>query len=348
MMTTAVIGCARRAGEHRAHADQAVGADRAGEPGGDAACTASPKADAEHGADEQAGCEHAAGAADADGQAGGDHLADQEDEQERRRRSRRRRRCPAPGSRRRTSAAGPAAAAPRSSPPTAGRSHSGPRQTRVARVLDGVEHAGEQHPDAAGEQAEDGEQQRTRATWWTVNAGRCRNGVLPRAARPMTLAVTEASTTMPKDWAAKSTQDQLHREEHPGQRGVEGGRDAAGRAARDQDPHPRLGHPDDPPERSSRARSRSARSGPSRPTDPPPPMHSAEARALTAGDLGGDPAAAAGHGVHHLGYAVAAGLAGEEVHERAVEQPGHHRRADDEPAARAPGRCGWAACPAAE
>ena len=43
-------------------------------------------------------------------------------------------------------------------------------------------------------------------------------------------------------------------------------------------------------------------------------------------DLRRDPAAAAGDRVHHLGHAVAARLAGEEVHQRPVEQAGDDRR----------------------
>ncbi len=69
------------AGEHRAHPDQAVGADRPGQPG-HRVVQDDAVGRAEHRADEQAGREHAARAADADGQAGGEHLADQQHEQE--------------------------------------------------------------------------------------------------------------------------------------------------------------------------------------------------------------------------------------------------------------------------
>ena len=157
---------------------------------------------AEHGADEQAGGEDAAGSADADGQAGGDHLADQQYEQEpdgvaagdavtedgvadavhlRQEQQQPAEQQPADGG------AQPFRAAP------------GP----VAGVLDEVEHAGEDHADQAGEQAEAAKSRYSPALC-TAKAGRCRNGSLPSAARPMTLAVTEASTTMPKDCAAKS------------------------------------------------------------------------------------------------------------------------------------------------
>ena len=63
--------------------------------------------------------------------------------------------------------------------------------------------------------------------------------------------------------------------------------------------------------------------GPSRPTEPPPPMVSAEASALTTPPAA-DPPAVLRHGQHHLRHPVAAGLAGEAVHQRSVEQAGDH------------------------
>ena len=80
-------------------------------------------------------------------------------------------------------------------------------------------------------------------------------------------------------------QDQLQGEEHPGDRGVEGGRDAAGGAAGDQQPQPRLGQPDHWPRLEPSAEP-ICTIGPSRPTEPPPPMHTALARALTAATRG--------------------------------------------------------------
>ena len=70
------------AGEHRPHADQGVGTcgpDDARGQDTEALAEGRP----EHGADEQAGREDATGPADPDGQAGGDHLPDQEQQQER-------------------------------------------------------------------------------------------------------------------------------------------------------------------------------------------------------------------------------------------------------------------------
>ena len=65
--------------------------------------------------------------------------------------------------------------------------------------------------------------------------------------------------------------------------------------------------------------------GPSRPTDPPAPMHSAEASALTTLTCGRIRPPFSSHGDHHLGHAVPAGLAGEPVDQRAVEQPAGDR-----------------------
>ena len=62
---------------------------------------------------------------------------------------------------------------------------------------------------------------------------------------------------------------------------------------------------------------------------------------LDDGDLRPDPAAVAGDRDHHLGHAVAAGLAGEPVHQRAVEEAGDHRGEHDEPPAEPRARAGW-------
>ena len=54
---------------------------------------------------------------------------------------------------------------------------------------------------------------------------------------------------------------------------------------------------------------------------------------LHPGDLRGDPPTAARDGIHHLGHPVPARLAGEEVHQRPVQQPRDDRREDHELAA---------------
>ena len=104
--------------------------------------------------------------------------------------------------------------------------------------------------------------------------------MLPSAARPMTLAVTEARTTMPKDCAAKSTRISSIAKNTPASGAL---KVAAIPPAAPQATRTRI--------RGSATRTTRPRvdpsaepictMGPSRPTDPPPPMHSAEARALT-------------------------------------------------------------------
>ena len=85
--------------------------------------------------------------------------------------------------------------------------------------------------------------------------------------------------------------------------------------------------------------------GPSRPTEPPPPMHNADASALTTVTCGRDAAAAVRDGVHHLGHAVATGFRGETMHERPVHRAGDDGREQQKPEAQrrpvstgAPGR----------
>src|SRR5579883_2113085 len=69
--------------------------------------------------------------------------------------------------------------------------------------------------------------------------------------------------------------------------------------------------------------------GPSRPTEPPVPMHRAEP--LDHGDRRTDPAPVLCHGQHDLGHAVPAGLAREPLDERPVEEPAEHGHEQDEP-----------------
>src|SRR5581483_10299838 len=113
-------------------------------------------------------------------------------------------------------------------------------------------------------------------------------------------------------------------------RGVARGRDAAGGAARDQDPQPGLGHPRDLAER--RAEGRSDLHDRSLATDRAP-RADAQGRGerLDHGYLRADAPAAFGYGEHHFGHAVAARLAREEVDQRPVEQSSRRRRENDEP-----------------
>ena len=278
--------------------------------------------------------EHAAGAADADGQAGRDHLADQQDEQERR--------CaylpatrvaPAPGSRRRTSAAAAAADRPSSSPPTAGRTHSGPRQTQSQ--ASSIRYSTRVNADADRRRRARRAAAKSRySARWCDGEGRQlqERGVAERGPADHARG-HRGQHDHAEGLGGEVAQDQLHREEHPGERRVERGGDAAGGAAGDQQPHPVLGAPGPAGPSVEPSAEPICTIGPSRPTDPPPPMHSAEASALTTATCGRDPAAAAGDRVHHLGHAVAAGLAGEAVHQRPVEQAGDDRGEHHEPAA---------------
>ncbi len=127
-------------------------------------------------------------------------------------------------------------------------------------------------------------------------------------------------------------QDQLHREEHTGQWRVEGRRDAAGRAAGDQHPHPRLGQPDQlahrGTERGADLHDRSFATDGSATADAQRGRQRLDRRHLR-----GDPPAAAGNGVHDFGDAVPAGFPGEEMHQRPVHEPGRDRSEQDEPPA---------------
>ena len=73
--------------------------------------------------------------------------------------------------------------------------------------------------------------------------------------------------------------------------------------------------------------------GPSRPTEPPDPMHERRGQGLDHGDLPADPAAVVGDRDHHLGHAVPAGLPRPLVDQRAVQQPADRRDDHEEPQA---------------
>jgi hypothetical protein len=159
---------------------------------------------------------------------------------------------------------------------------------------------------------------------------------VPNAARPIAAAVTLASTTRPNDSAWKSPRISSSAKNTP----------AIGALKVAEIP------PAAPQATSSRSRDSGTRTscprvlpsaepictiGPSRPTEPPAPIHSADTQRrgqrLDQGDLGADPPAALGDRRHHLGDAVAAGLAGKPVDQRPVQQPAGHRRQQHEPAA---------------
>ena len=157
-----------------------------------------------------------------------------------------------------------------------------------------------------------------------------RAGRLPRRRRsgPTAVATTELSTTTPKERVWKSRRISSRAKKTPAIGALKVARDAAGGAAGDQQaqvsaPASRLSCPSAEP-----IAEPIWTIGPSRPTEPPEPMQSAEASDLTIGTAAADPALVAVDGEHHLGDAVAARLGGEAVDQRAVEQPADDR--DDE------------------
>ena len=89
----------------------------------------------------------------------------------------------------------------------------------------------------------------------------------------------------PERLGIEIAEDEFHREEHPREGGVERRRDAARGPAGNEQAHPFLADPHDPAEVDPSAEP-IWMIGPSRPTDPPPPMHNAEANALTAATCG--------------------------------------------------------------
>jgi len=83
-----------------------------------------------------------------------------------------------------------------------------------------------------------------------LNPGKVRNGWDPNAARPIASAVTELSTTNPKDSVSKVRRISSNAKNTPAIGRVERRRDLGGGTARDEQPQPRLvdrehhlGHP---------------------------------------------------------------------------------------------------------
>ena len=107
-----------------------------------------------------------------------------------------------------------------------------------------------------------------------------KNGADPKNARLTTSPVTAARLVANKRVERELAQDDLKPEEQPGDRGVERRRDPARCAAGDDDPQPVLRHPHHLSEVEASA-DPTCTIGPSRPTEPPVPMQTAEASALT-------------------------------------------------------------------
>ena len=119
----------------------------------------------------------------------------------------------------------------------------------------------------------------------TANAGSGRNAVLPNAARPITLAVTEETTTMPNDWAVKSPRISSIAKNTP----ASGALNVAAMPPAAPQATSTFIRASGTFRTRPKVEPRAApicTIGPSRPTEPPPPMHSADARALTAATCG--------------------------------------------------------------
>lgn len=110
-------------------------------------------------------------------------------------------------------------------------------------------------------------------------------GVLPNAARPITEEVTEARTTMPKDSAVKSRRMSSIAKKTPASGAL---KVAAMPPAAPQATRTRIRSSATCTNRPSEDPSAEPiwTMGPSRPTDPPPPMHSAEASDFTSATWG--------------------------------------------------------------
>ena len=174
-------------------------------------------------------------------------------------RNRRRPLCRARGSRRRTSRAAPAAgrrAGHRRRPgaATPARARPSRRRPRSHRARGRTPH----RPDRrrAPRRANSG----YCTTWSTWKRGSVRNGWLPRIERPMTLAVTEDSTTIPNDSAAHWRRMSSIAKNTPASGALNVAAIPPGRAAGDQEPDPPLVQLHQLAERGARGRSRSARS----------------------------------------------------------------------------------------
>ena len=151
----------------------------------------------------------------------------------------------------------------------------------------------------------------------------------------MTLEVTDDRTTIPNDSAVHCRRISSIAKNTPGQRGVEGRGDTARGPARHQQAHPLLIETAELRQRRPPAPDPICTIGPSRPTDPPPPMHSALARAFTTATCGRIRPPLRATATITSGTPCPRALPGEPVHQRTVERAGHDRGQHHEPAAEA-------------
>ena len=155
----------------------------------------------------------------------------------------------------------------------------------VSDVLAGVQHAHERDADPGRQHAEAGVQHELDGEL-KLNAGKREERVAAERRAADRVRGDRAEHDQPERPGLEVAQDQLEREEHAGDRRVERRRDPAGGAARDEQPQLRLRAP----ARAGRVTEPSAEPictiGPSRPTEPPEPMHTADASDFTIGTCG--------------------------------------------------------------
>ena len=282
----------------------------------------------EHRADEETRREHAAGSADADGEARREHLPHEQDEEE----------PYAVG-------AGDAVAQHRVTDAVHLRQHEqeqpeqdaadarseplGAAPHPLADVLNGVEHPREPEPDQPGHEAEHAEEQELRDVVH-LERRQAQEGVVAEGGTADHAGGHCGEDDHPEGARGEVGEDQLHREEDPGERGVEGGGDPAGGTAGEQDPASLLRDPGDAAQRGAEGRpdldDRTLATYRATTTDA-----RRRGQCLDQRHPSRDVPTTPSHREHHLGNAVTAGLARERVHQRAVEQTGSDRGKDHEP-----------------
>ncbi|MCO5546645.1 hypothetical protein L7F22_000078 [Adiantum nelumboides] len=284
--------------EHRRHADQA---ERAGvqverrEQGRGGVAEGGPGG----AADEQRRREDPAGPADADGEAGGEDLPDDEQEQE------------------------------PDDVPAADRG----LQHRVAHAV----HLGQRQQQRAEQQPADGRAQPLRAApdgvAGVLDGVEVRQGqdrAVPGDHLGDDVRDHRADHQHAERLGAERPQDQLQAEDHPGDRGVERRGDPARGAAGDHQDQPGGGHPQPLPdgraERGADLHDRALPADGAAGADADP-----RCERLHRGDGGRDPTAPARDGQHHLRHPVPAGLRREPLDQRAVHQAAEHRGDEQEP-----------------
>ena len=143
------------------------------------------------------------------------------------------------------------------------------------------------------------------------------------------MAITEEMTMGLNWWHGEVAEDHLHGEQRAGQRGVEGGGDPGRRTAADVGLHPAGRDPQELPHHRADGRA-DLDDGPFTAGRPAGADGDRRADELGHHHPGAHHPALAGHRLHHLGHAVALGLAGEEVDQRADDQAARRRDEDQD------------------